>query len=204
MAQAKRQQRDYIAYLAARILAQDGSLDFAQAKRKAARQAGVTNPHNLPDNREIEDALRSWQSLYQQDELPMRRLSLRRIALAVMNNFLAFNPYLVGSVLNGNPGPHSDINIHIFSDQQKEFEMTLVNLGIDFASQSKAVKLGDRTFMAELYSFYQEGVVINLLLLPQNAERIAPKSNDKRALDRARVGQLKELIDQEDLSISAA
>ena len=204
MAQGKRQQREHIAYLAARILAQDGSLDFAHAKRKAARQAGVTNPQHLPDNREIEEALRSWQSLYQQEELPLRRLSLRRMALAVMKDFVEFNPYLVGSVLNGHPGPHSDINIHIFSDQQKEFEMVLLNLGIDFTSQSKSIKLGDRAYMAELYSFYQEGVVIHLLLLPEKAERVSPKSNDKRALERARVGQLQELIDQEDLSISAA
>ncbi|MCC6068719.1 hypothetical protein LHV13_05970 [Ferrovum sp. PN-J185] len=196
MAQGKRQQRERLAYLAARLLAEDGSIDFAHAKRKAARQAGITNPQYLPDNREIEEALRSWQSLYQQDELPLRRLYLRRIALAVMQDFLAFNPYLVGSVLNGYPGPHSDINIHIFSDQQKEFEMVLLNLGIDFTSETKSVKLGDRTFLAEQYSFYQEGVVINLLLLPENAERISPKAPDKRALERARINQLKELIDK--------
>ncbi|MBU6467763.1 MAG: hypothetical protein KGQ44_01280 [Betaproteobacteria bacterium] len=204
MAQGKRHQREHLAYLTARILAQDGSLDFAQAKRKAARQAGITNPQHLPDNREIEEALRSWQSLYQQDELPLRRKALRTLALRVMNNLQAFNPYLVGSVLNGNPGPHSDINIQLFSDQQKEFEMLLLNQRIQFDGQTKLVKLGDRTFSAALYSFTQEGVMINLQLLPENAERISPKSADKRALERARISQLEELIHQEDFSISAA
>ena len=60
--------RRRIAHAAARILAEDGSLDYGSAKRKAARQLGAPDSGSLPDNQQIEEALRSYQALYQADE----------------------------------------------------------------------------------------------------------------------------------------
>ncbi len=62
--------RRHIAYLAARLMAEDGVADYATAKVKAARQAGLGDAHQLPDNSEIEEALREYQELYQKDEQP--------------------------------------------------------------------------------------------------------------------------------------
>ena len=50
--------RRRIAHEAARMLAEDGGMDYGFAKRKAARQLGVPDTRQLPDNREIEEALR--------------------------------------------------------------------------------------------------------------------------------------------------
>ena len=60
--------RRRIAHAAARILAENGALDYGSAKRKAARQLGVPESGSLPDNQQVEDALRSYQSLFQADE----------------------------------------------------------------------------------------------------------------------------------------
>ena len=60
--------RLHIAYLAARLMAEDGGLDYGSAKSKAARQAGLADTNLLPDNHEIEAALREYQGLYQKDE----------------------------------------------------------------------------------------------------------------------------------------
>ena len=62
--------RRHIAYIAARMMAEDGVADFGAAKMKAARQAGLVDANLLPDNQEIEEALRDYQGLYQKDEQP--------------------------------------------------------------------------------------------------------------------------------------
>ena len=66
----RQQMRGRIAHLAARMIAADGVSDYGLAKRKAARQVGAPDSRNLPTNLEIEDALRSYQALYQADEHP--------------------------------------------------------------------------------------------------------------------------------------
>ena len=45
--------RSRIAYLAARLMAEDGIEDYALAKRKAARQAGMPDTRELPTNYEV-------------------------------------------------------------------------------------------------------------------------------------------------------
>ena len=73
-----------IAYLAARLMAEDGGLDYGAAKTKAARQAGLADTHLLPDNREIEAALREYQELYQSEDQPQHLRRLREVAVKVM------------------------------------------------------------------------------------------------------------------------
>ncbi len=61
--------REEIAIAAARLIAEDG-LDYATAKRKAARQViGESRVAGewLPDNDQIEEEIREYQSLFQGD-----------------------------------------------------------------------------------------------------------------------------------------
>jgi len=53
---------------AARIIAEDGLDDYAAAKRRAARQLGAEATQALPNNEEVEDALRAHLALYEADE----------------------------------------------------------------------------------------------------------------------------------------
>ena len=134
-----------IAYLAARLMAEDGGLDYGAAKTKAARQAGLADTHLLPDNREIEAALREYQELYQSEEQPAHLHYLREVAVKVMREFDDFRPVLVGSVLNGTAGQHSDVNLQLFTDDQKALPMFLVNRRDRFEEGTRRVRRGDRT-----------------------------------------------------------
>lgn len=118
--------RRRIAHAAARILSEDGSLDYGSAKRKAARQLGAPDSGNLPDNQQIEDALRSYQALYHADETRAQLVQLRQTAIEYMEQLADFDPHLTGSVLNGTAGPHADINLQLFTDDQKEVEFFLM------------------------------------------------------------------------------
>lgn len=118
--------RRLIADAAARLLALDGSQDYGSAKRKAARQLGAADSQNLPDNQEIEVALRAYQAIFQADAAPNRLAQLRQVAMEYMERLSDYDPHLTGSVLNGTAGKHSDINLQLFTEQEKEIEFLLM------------------------------------------------------------------------------
>lgn len=120
--------RRRIAHVAARILAEDGSLDYGSAKRKAARQLGAPDSDNLPDNQQIDEALRSYQALYQAEETREQRVLLRQVAIEYMEQLADFDPHLTGPVLNGTAGRNTEINLQLFTDDQKEVEFLLMRL----------------------------------------------------------------------------
>lgn len=124
--------RRRIAHAAARILAEDGSLDYGSAKRKAARQLGAPDSGNLPDNHLIEEALRSYQALYQADETRTQLVLLRKTAIEYMAHLADFDPHLTGPVLNGTAGRNTLINLQLFTDDQKELEFLLMRLGVPY------------------------------------------------------------------------
>ncbi len=139
--------RRRIAHAAARMLAEDGSLDYGSAKRKAARQLGAPDSGNLPDNQQIEEALRSYQALYQADETRAQLTLLRQVAIEYMERLEAFDPHLTGSVLNGTAGRHADINLQLFTDHQKDVEFLLMGLSAPYqASELRAQDAPGRIF----------------------------------------------------------
>ncbi|MBS1218026.1 MAG: hypothetical protein H6R21_1159 [Proteobacteria bacterium] len=139
--------RRRIAHAAARILAEDGSLDYGSAKRKAARQLGAPDSGNLPDNQQIEEALRSYQALYQADETRTQLALLRQVAIEYMERLADFDPHLTGPVLNGTAGRHAGINLQLFTDQQKEVEFLLMGLGTPYqAAEHRAAEAPQRIY----------------------------------------------------------
>jgi len=126
--------RDEIAIAAARLIAEDG-LDYANAKRKAARQvAGETRIGSewLPDNDQIEEELRAYQAIFHADFQPALLRTLREVALEWMQRLAAFHPFLTGAVLNGTAGEHSDIHLQLFNDSAKDVAIFLLNAGIQY------------------------------------------------------------------------
>jgi hypothetical protein len=190
------QMRSHLAYLAARLMAEGGVQDFGAAKRKAARQAGVPDTRELPDNQEIEAALKTYQSLYQADEQPAILRDLRLAAIEIMQRFAAFNPYLVGSVLTGTAGEHSDINLHLFADSAKEFEIFLLNEKCEFELETRNFKLGERSEQVPVYRIEHDGATISAAVFERDDERIMQKYKaDGRPVERAKLAEVKALID---------
>jgi hypothetical protein len=126
--------REEIAIGAARLIAEDG-LDYAAAKRKAARQLlGESRVSGdwLPDNDQVEDELQAYVALFLSDSQPAELLRLRHVALYWMEQLAAFDPYLTGAVLNGTATAHSDVHLQTFSDNQKEISIFLLNRRIQY------------------------------------------------------------------------
>jgi len=199
----RNQMRSHLAYLAARLMADGGVQDYAQAKQKAARQAGVPDTQALPDNREIEEALRAYQSLYQQGEHDEVLAHLRGQAVRLMEEFARFNPYLVGSVLTGTAARYSDINLHLFCDSPKDVEISLLNKDVPYESGMRRTRLGDRSLEVPTLTLDFEGTTATLSVFHTDDLRIVPKHRaDGRPVERARIGQVQELL-KDSLDVSA-
>ena len=168
--------RRSLAYIAARMMAEDGIADYGTAKQKAARQAGLADANLLPDNQEIEAALREYQELYQKDEQPEHLRQLREIAVKVMRDFQEFRPALVGSVLNGTAGQFSDVNLQLFTDDPKALTIFLLNKRYRFEEGTRRMQRGGRFEEVPQIELEVEGVPVNLTVLDLDDERVAPRS----------------------------
>ena len=189
--------RRQIAHIAARMIAEDGIADYATAKQKAARQAGLADHALLPDNQEIEEALREYQELYLKDEQPAQLRLLREIAVKVMRDFAEFRPVLVGSVLNGTAGQFSDVNLQLFTDDPKALTIFLVNRRYRFDEGTKRVQRGGRFEEVPQIELEVDGVPVNLTVLDLDDERVAPRSGGQSdAALRARLADVEALLRQ--------
>ena len=121
-----------IAARAARLIAEDGVQDLGVAKRKAARQLGVSAGALLPDDFAVDTALRSYQAIFQRDSQPDECRALRKIAVEAMRWLHHFSPRLVGAVLSGSANRFSHVELEIVADNAKQLEIFFLNEGIPF------------------------------------------------------------------------
>jgi len=189
--------RARIAAAAARIMAEDGVDDFAQAKRKAARQLGAPDTESLPANDEVEAELRAYRALYQSIEHPERIAELRRVALQAMRAFERFSPYLTGPVLKGIAGPYAEIDLQLYPDSTKELELFLLERNIPFETAEGRRYSGDRALPVSVFTLDWEGAPLRLSVFDPRDERVALKTSlAGRVMDRAGIAEVGQLVDK--------
>ena len=183
--------RASIASAAARLMAEDGITDYHLAKRKAARQLGLTEHVALPDNAEVEAELRAYRLLYQGEEHAEMLAPMRHSALDLLELLADFKPYLTGSVLDGTAGEHSRIDILLFADSAKEVEIFLLNRGIDIEHVEPRNERVEAVLVMET-----DTVDANLVIMPPHLERVSLKHRDGRPRERIRADALQALISE--------
>lgn len=190
------QMRQRLAQLAARLMAEDGTLDHATAKRKAARQSGAPDTHNLPTNGEVERELRAYQALFQGSEMAERLHTLRTEALQAMRLLKDFTPSLTGSVLEGTAARHSNINLHVFADSLKDIELFLLNRKIPYTAAEKRFRFGDEDRMVPVLALEGNPTEIELAVFSVDDLRQAPRSPvNGKAMERAKAQQVQALLE---------
>ncbi|CAD6560637.1 hypothetical protein LMG27952_07169 [Paraburkholderia hiiakae] len=184
------------------MIAEDG-LDYATAKRKAARQVvGETRIEGtwLPDNDQIEEEIREYQALFQSDTQPAVLRRLREIALEWMQRLQPFNPFLTGAVLNGTAGEHSDIHLQIFCDNAKDVAIWLLNANVQY-DVSETRHFAARGLVETLSFMWrasraEEPVGIHVALYNTDDLRGAVRADARGRLPRANAQALQALIDE--------
>jgi hypothetical protein len=174
--------REQIAHQTARLIAEDGMVDFAFAKRKAARQMGASDTQHLPSNQEIEQALHSYRALFKKDSHPHILYQLREEALAAMQLLATFQPYLTGSVLSGSAGERSDINLMLFSDDAKAVLLFLLKNNLEFEDGEWRIRLNGQEESVPSYTLTGEsGTQIHIIVLPENARHNGTRHPERHA-----------------------
>lgn len=174
--------REQLAHHAARLMAEGGITDYAFAKRKAARQMGAADTQHLPSNEEVEVALRSFRKLYQSASHPGILRQLRQQALAAMRLLAPFHPYLSGSVLDGTAGEQSDINLQVYSDDEKSVMMFLLKHNLPFQSGEWHTHLTGREQTVPCFSLQSDsGVPIHIAILPESARHSGARKAETHA-----------------------
>jgi hypothetical protein len=178
--------RSELAIAAARLIAEEGC-DYGTAKRRAVQELFGDRSDSrrvMPDNRAIEHELRRHLRLFAAETHPPLLAALRRVAAAVMDRMAAYDPHLVGAVLNGTATEHSDIHLQLFVDSVKDVELALLDARIDFdAHESDS---NERSAPLEMLSFTVPArepglpvslrcVGVQLHLYPRDGLRIAPR-----------------------------
>lgn len=189
--------RSRIAHLAARLMAEDGIEDFALAKRKAARQAGMPETRDLPANDEIEAALRLYRQIHHPDTHRSHLRALRRAAVQAMREMSRFNPYLTGTVLNGNAGKYADINLQLFPDNAKAVELFLIDRGIPYQTAQTRLFAGQELRTVPVFTIHHDGVEIEITVFSLQDLRLPLRSSmEGKVIERAKIEQVEELLAQ--------
>ena len=202
-AETKTRERRYrLAHEAARLIAESGIRDFHQAKLKAAARLGIHDDASLPRNREIEEALREYQRLFQGDSQTGELRRRREAALRALDFFGDFDARLVGPVLEGTADANSPVHLQLYTDDADSVPRFLDEHRIPAEPRSRRVRLDrERALDAPIWLFSAEELTFDLTVLPHAALRQAPQSSiDEKPMRRASAAQLQALLVEEEVA----
>jgi hypothetical protein len=181
-----------IASAAARLVVDEG-MEYAQAKRKAARSLG--RRAELPSNEQVEDEVRSYLQLFCADSQPAELRALRELALRWMQRLAEFRPHLSGAVWRGTATRLSSVHIDLYCDDPKAAEIALINLGTDYDAT------GDDELhylsVAERCPALGEVVTLHLAVRDLDDQRGALKPDGRGRSWRGDTAALQRLLDAE-------
>jgi hypothetical protein len=195
------QMRRRVAVEAARLISENGIRDFQMAKRKAADRLGAHDKTQLPNNGEIEDALREHQRLFQSNEQPQILRRLREEARDAMRFFKDFEPRLVGPVLEGTADKFSAVCLHLFCDAPEQVMIFLDENGIPYEERNRKLKFApDNTQDYPALIIPRDDIHIDITLLPPDDIRRPPLDRvDDRPMKRAPLGAVEDLLEGKEL-----
>jgi hypothetical protein len=101
-----------------------------------------------------------------------------------------FDPHLTGPVLNGTAGQHSEINLQLFWDDEKELEFFLLNRRIDYARGE--ARLGQASYPS--FRIHDERGTIVLILYPRAALGQLKRTQADGSPRRLRLPQVRTLM----------
>ena len=188
--------RKEIAQLAAKFLAVDGINDYLTAKRKAALQLGIRPDKGLPTNLEVEQALKEYQSLFQNSDQTAQLQVMRNKALHAMRMLTHYQPRLVGPVLSGTATRHTEITIHLVSDEPEQIGLYLNEHAIPFIATEQTVKIGKlekKDYPA--FAFIADQTRILLIVFPERQKNCVPMSTiTGKPIRRASISEVEKLL----------
>ena len=177
---SKNNNRFIVAARAAEIIMEEGITDYLFAKKKAAKSMGLLTRDNLPSNNEIDNALKNYQNIFQ-EQIDLEIIKkIKKEALNTMLLFKDFNPHLTGQLLEGLIPKFPKIQINLFTDNIKEVEYILLNnnIALDIKDTIYQEKLSKKKSSKKIPAFILEGVWFPIELKVYFESDIRSKKNN--------------------------
>ncbi len=194
------QLRQRLAQTSARLILQEGIIDYQQAKHKAAARLGIPNTRNLPSNSEIEAEILLYQRLFQADTQPSKLYHLRQVALQAMRLFAAFTPRLVGSVLQGTAHQYSDITLHLFTHSSEEVALFLMEKGIPYELTERRFRLPQSVYFPSFRFLAGEETIVLIIFGIDDIRWSPPSPVDGKPMRRADIPMVEKLLIANEIS----
>ncbi|MCB1746222.1 MAG: hypothetical protein H6977_12150 [Gammaproteobacteria bacterium] len=185
------------AVAAARHLAAGEADDFDTARRRAARDLGLDERRDAPDNRSIQRALAEHLALFEREELAARLARLRGAALRALEALARFDARLVGPVWYGTATASTPITLHLASDEPEAVTRFLLERRIPYHLVDRHCRF-PRGDAADMPCFEVEiaGEAFDLVVFPTAGSRRMPLSSlDDKPVRRVAAAELGALLD---------
>lgn len=193
-------ERTRIAQEAARLISEHGIGDLRHAIGKAAARLGCTDARAFPREAEVDAALREHQRLFHAGSQPRALRERREAALEAMQFLHAFDPRLVGAVLDGTADEHSTVCLHVFADDADAVGHFLRDQRIPARTASRRLRIGQGAETSyEVLRFEADGIAFDLTVLPLRALHQPPRRDaDEHPLERAALPRVRALLGTDD------
>ena len=185
-----------IAAAAASLVIEEG-LEYGPAKRRAAKQMGLSGKAELPDNAALEDAVIEYIAVFCADTQPVELAALRELALVWMQRMADFRPHLAGAVWHGTATRLSDIYIQLFCDDPKSAEIALIEHNVDYEPRTVTGFTGGKVEALSLSSLckpLQENIGVHFMVYDHDDLRGALKPDDKGRKPRGDLASVDKLV----------
>ena len=197
--------RATIAHEAARLMYEEDVKQYFTAKRLAARRmlgrVGGRQlryrPADLPSNGEIRDALLALAELAEGSKRGRRLFAMRVTALEAMRALGPFDPRLIGSVSTGHVRRGSDIDLHVFTDDEDALFAHLKSLR--WACETERVSISKFGEIRDyLHVHVADVFAVELTVYARRELRLRPRSStDGKPIDRLSPARLEALLAHE-------
>ena len=187
-----------IAALAARWVVEEG-LEYGPAKRRAAKQLGLSGRGALPSNEVLEEAVLDYIDVFCADTQPQELLALRRLALLWMERLTEFRPYLGGAVWHGTATKNSDIYLQLFCDDSKSAEIALIDQHVNYVPRTVTGFTGQPVEALSVHAFcaeLNEEIGLHLMIYDFDDVRGALQPDAKGRSPRGDVAAVRQLLSE--------
>lgn len=187
-----------IAQTAARFVVEEG-LEWGPAKQRALRQLALPSRTALPDNDQLEEAVREYIELFCGETQPKELEALRELALVWMDRLQEFRPHLAGAVWRGTATRLSDIYLQLFCDDSKSAEIALINNQVQYEPSTVIGFQGKPVEALSIHSLCKpinEVVGVHLMVYDHDDMRGAMKPDSHGRSPRGDARALRKLLEE--------
>lgn len=187
-----------IAQTAARFVVEEG-LEWGAAKQRALRQLALPSRTALPDNDQLEEAVREYIELFCGETQPQELQALRELALVWMDRLQEFRPHLAGAVWRGTATRLSDIYLQLFCDDSKSAEIALINNQVQYEPSTVIGFQGKPVEALSIHSLCKpinEVVGVHLMVYDHDDMRGAMKPDSHGRSPRGDARALRKLLEE--------